>query len=283
MKVRGRTALITGASSGFGLLTAVELARRGARVFASMRDLGRAEALERACGEAGVHVQPVQLDVTDPDSIEGARRAVDDECGAADVVVNNAGFGMGGFVEQLDMKELRQQFETNFFGLVAVTQAFLPAMRAARRGTIINVSSIQGLVAVPGLGAYCASKFAVEGLSESLRHELLPFGIYVSLVEPGMFPTDIFDRNRRVAAAFQAPESPYRQRAERVEGLVNGLVGRSKADPKDVADCIADIAESARPRLRYLVGADARAQRLLHGALPFGIWERALALLSGGR
>src|SRR5688572_3980715 len=278
---RPDVALITGASSGFGLLTAVELARAGLRVFASMRDPSRDDRLRAALAEARVEAAVVQLDVTDPGSIMRAVEEVERAAGRIDVIVNNAGYGLGGAVEDLTMGELREQFETNFFGLVAVTKAVLPGMRERRHGRIINVSSVSGRVAFPGVAAYSASKFAVEGFSESMRHELLPFEVYVSLVEPGTFRTDIFDRNRRVAARASDPSSAWAEMTRKISAIVDGRVERSTADPRDVALVIAEIATAPRPRLRYLVGRDARAQKLLSRLLPDRLWETAVGRVTG--
>jgi NAD(P)-dependent dehydrogenase (short-subunit alcohol dehydrogenase family) len=259
------TALITGAGSGFGLLTAVELARRGFRVCAGLRDLSRAERLDEAARAAGVAVEKLALDVTDERTIA---KAVGD-AGPIDVLVNNAGYGLGGFLEDVTMDELRLQFETNFFGLVAMTKAVIPGMRERRRGHVINVSSISGRFAAPGVSAYCSSKWAVEGLSESLRHELRPLGVWVTLVEPGTFRTDIFGRNRRVARRADDPGSPFYDRSRNLERVVERNLARSTADPQAVADVIAKVALSKRPRLRYLVGKDARGQAFGKAVLPF--------------
>ena len=268
--------LITGASSGFGLLASVECARRGLRVFASMRDLGKAGRLDEAVAKAGLAVEKVRLDVTKPQSIADAVGEVVKKAGRIDVLVNNAGFGMAGALEDLTLDELREQFETNFFGVAALIQAVLPAMRERRSGRIINVSSIGGRVAMPVMSAYNSSKFAVEGLSESLRHEVRPFGVWVSLIEPGTFRTDIFDKNRRVAKRAHDPASPYFAFTEQMEAVVNERVARSKADPKDVARLIARVATAKRPRLRYLVGREARGMAIAKGLLPFGVLERAI-------
>jgi NAD(P)-dependent dehydrogenase (short-subunit alcohol dehydrogenase family) len=276
-----QVALVSGASSGFGLLTSIELARRGLAVFASVRDLGRADRLRAAAAEAAVSVEVIELDVSRSDSISRAVAEVERAAGKVDVLVNNAGYGIGGSVEDLSLAELREQFETNFFGLVELTKAVLPGMRERRRGRIINVSSVNGRIAVPGLSAYCASKFAVEGFSESLRHELLPFGVQVSLVEPGTYRTDIFDRNRRVAARTRDPSSPWYEISRRMEALVDRRVERATADPGQVARVIADIAQAPRPRLRYLVGRDARTESLLARILPARLWEAAVGRATG--
>ena len=280
-KTRPDVALVTGASSGFGLLAAVELARRGLRVFASMREPARADRLRNALDEASLNAEVIRLDVTRADEIEEAVSSIEGVAGGVDVLVNNAGYGLGGSVEDVAMEELREQFETNFFGLVALTKRVLPGMRERRRGRLINVSSIAGRVAFPGVAAYSASKFAVEGFSESLRHELLPFEVYVSLVEPGTFRTDIFERNRRIAARASDPTSAWAEMTRKISAIVDGRVEKSTADPREVALVIAEIATAARPRLRYLVGRDAVAQRLLARLLPDRLWESAVGRVTG--
>jgi NAD(P)-dependent dehydrogenase (short-subunit alcohol dehydrogenase family) len=264
-------ALVTGASSGFGLLASVELARRGLRVFASMRDLGKQTRLIDAARGAGVEVETVALDVTREPSIRAAVEHIAERTGGGgvDVLVNNAGFGLAGFFEDVDLAEFREQFETNFFGVIATTQTVLPHMRAQRRGRVINVSSIAGRLANPGMSAYCSSKWALEGLSESLRLELRPLGIDVVLIEPGTFKTDIFDRNRRVATRALDPASPNFRRAKRLEAFVDKLLARNHQDPADVARAIAHAATTRSPRLRYVVGRDARGEALGKAALPY--------------
>jgi NAD(P)-dependent dehydrogenase (short-subunit alcohol dehydrogenase family) len=269
-------ALVTGASSGFGLLTCIELARAGFRVFGSMRDLGRSNALEQAALAAGVGVERVAIDVTDVGTITTGVAEVVAKAGRIDVLVNNAGYGLGGFFEDVSDDELRAQFDTNFFGLAAMTRAVLPGMRERRQGRIINVSSIGGRVANPGLSAYSASKFAVEGLSESLRLELLEYGIFVVLIEPGTFKTDIFGKNRRLAKRAEDPRSPYYARAKQIEALVDRILARSKADPNDVALAIVHAAKAKAPRLRYLVGKDAHGEALAKAILPSKWFEAAV-------
>jgi NAD(P)-dependent dehydrogenase (short-subunit alcohol dehydrogenase family) len=189
------------------------------------------------------------------------------------VLVNNAGFGLGGALEDLTLDELREQFETNFFGTVAMTKAVLPGMRERRKGKIINVSSIAGRFGQPGATAYCSSKYAVEGLSEALRHEVSRFGIFVSLVEPGTFKTAIFTQNLRMARRAHDPGSPYFAFTKHMEGVLHRLLEKNSADPIAVAQCIAKIALAKKPRLRYLVGKDARAEALAKAVLPFGVLE----------
>jgi NAD(P)-dependent dehydrogenase (short-subunit alcohol dehydrogenase family) len=188
-----KTAIVTGSSSGFGLLTAIELALKGFTVIATMRDVNKAQPLLELAKENRVenfiHVLP--LDVTSTESILLFRDKLENYP-SIDVLVNNAGYALGGFSEELLIEDYRLQFETNFFGLIAVTQTVLPLMRAKKQGRIINMSSISGRIGFPGLSAYVASKHALEGYSESLRLELKPFGIDVSLIEPRSLSLDPF-------------------------------------------------------------------------------------------
>lgn len=268
-------ALITGTSSGFGLATSVELARRRFRVFATMRDLARSERLDRAAADAGADVEKLQLDVTSDDSVYEAVEEILSRAGRVDVLVNNAGFGMGGMLEDLTLEELREQFETNFFGVVRVTKAVLPGMRERRAGRIINMSSISGRVGVPGLSAYCSAKYALEGLSDSLRLELSGYGIRVVVIEPGSFRTDIFERNKRVARRALDPGSPHHAATMRGQAALDRRLPRMRTDAGTVARVIAHAATARRPRARYVVGADARAQLLARAVLPGRLIEAA--------
>ncbi|NOK38484.1 SDR family NAD(P)-dependent oxidoreductase [Corallococcus exercitus] len=264
-----RVALVTGASSGIGLFTSLELARNGFQVWASMRDLSRDSGLLTAAREAGVQVRTVRLDVTEPASIDAAMREVLATGGRLDVLVNNAGFAMDGFFEDLSEAELREQFETNFFGLAAVTRAALPTMRAQRSGRVINVSSISGRFAGPGYSAYCSSKWAVEGFSESLHYELRPFGISVSVIEPGGFyKTNILTRNRKLAARALDPASPYHALTLRMEADVARWLESMGGDLSEVARTIRHAALSPAPRLRYVIGRSARMKILRRTLLP---------------
>ena len=276
--------LITGCSSGFGLLTAARLATSGHTVYASMRDLGKQEALLAEVSTRGGEVRVIQLDVTDRQSIEAAIERIEQEQGRLDVVVNNAGYGIGGFFEELSEAEIREQFDTNFFGAQAVTRAALPLLRrtaaqSEHRTKVINISSIQGLAPLPLMGAYCASKFALEGFSEGLHFELQPFGVDVVLVEPGAFKTAIFAENRRMASRMGADASPYTRFGQRLLAMVEGRIasGRGAGDAEDVARLIERIINQPRPRLRYLIGASGRLRYLLRSILPFK-WYRRLVL-----
>ncbi len=271
--------LVTGASSGFGLATSVELARRGHRVFATMREPARADRLVEAARSAGVEgrIGVRRLDVAaDAAVVERAvREIVEASEGGLDALVNNAGVAAIGAVEDVPESEWRRVIEVNLFGALACVRACLPHMRARRAGTIVNLSSINGRIATPGLGPYNASKFALEALSETLRVELRPFGVHVVIVEPGQYATDIWGRDYDIATA---PDSPYGDMLEWWLGL-GGQPPPGAEDPADVARLIADIVEDPRPGLRYPVGqaGGARVDDLIRRHLrePEGIWAEA--------
>jgi NAD(P)-dependent dehydrogenase (short-subunit alcohol dehydrogenase family) len=304
-------ALITGASSGFGLLTAVTLAERGWRVIATMRDLERRSRLEEAARAAGVldRIEILLLDVNDAAQI--AALAATMAVRPVHAIVNNAGFAMAGFCDDVSDAELRRQFDTNFFAYAAVTRAFLPQLRQQGFGHIVMVSSISGRVGFPGIGSYVASKHALEGWTESLRLEMLPLGIQVALVEPGSFETGIWTRGAVVCEAAQEavldhgrsddtglPPIPPSTRKEwgaerslgtlpspnvdRMKKLVSRVLGSKKRpNPQIVADCIARILKTPRPRPRYVVGADARHVLLLRTLLPWRLYEQLIVKASG--
>jgi len=276
--MREKVALVTGSSSGIGLLTAVELARVGFKVVASMRDLARRGRLDQAAADAGIasRLDVRQLDVTNFDAIPAFVEGVVREYGRLDLLVNNAGFAVAGFAEDMKLDEIRLQFETNFFGHVAMTQAVLPVMRRQCSGHIIMVSPISGLHGAVVTSSYAASKFALEGWSESLRLEVNALGIKVVLVEPGAFQTDIWTRNVLLGEKAVAATSPNRARGERMREQVQKL---RKRDPIAVARVIAHIAQDPNPRLRYVVGPDAHIQLWLKRALPWKWHEKLLARL----
>lgn len=273
-----KVAIITGSSSGIGLLTAIEFAANGYRVVATMRDLGRSGRLEDAAQAASVRQQIDlrQLDVTDFDSLPGAIESIVRDHGRVDVLVNNAGFSVSGFVEDLSLDEVRLQFETNFFGAVAMTKAVLPVMRKQRSGHIIQVSSIGGLVAYPMLSAYAASKFALEAFSEALRIETHSLGIRVILIEPGSFDTDIWTRNVVVAKGALEEASPNRERSRRFSQVIKGR-GNKREDPRQVAQLILRVANDPNPRLRYLIGKAVRMQLWFKHLAPWHRYEKTIA------
>jgi NAD(P)-dependent dehydrogenase (short-subunit alcohol dehydrogenase family) len=271
-----KIALLTGASSGFGLLTSIELAKAGFRVVATMRDLGRRDKLDQAAAAAGLasQIDVRALDVTNFDAMPSFVDAVVRDHGRIDVLVNNAGFAVAGFAEDIQLDELRRQFETNFFGAVAMSKAVLPAMRRQRSGHIIQVSSISGLHGSVTVSSYSASKHALEGWSESLRLEVNGLGIKVVLVEPGAFATDIWTRGAVMGKKATQEASPNFQRSLRMRERIQKL---PKADPVEVARVIAAIAQDPNPKLRYLVGRDAKVQLALKRILPWKWHEKVIA------
>jgi NAD(P)-dependent dehydrogenase (short-subunit alcohol dehydrogenase family) len=273
-----KIAVVTGSSSGFGLQTVIELALAGYRVVATMRDLERRVRLEEAAKKAGVfgQIDMRQLDITQFDSLNDAVQGIVRDFGRIDVLVNNAGFATAGFVEDMTLNELRQQFETNFFGNVAMTKAVLPVMRAQKSGHIINISSVGGRVANPSLSAYCGSKFALEGFTESLRIETHSLGIRVTLVEPGSFDTDIWERNLSLTKQSQDSSSPNAERTNRFSQFIKDNA-KHRADPRKVAILIVKIAKNPNPKLHYLVGQDARLMVWMKNILPWRTYERLIA------
>jgi NAD(P)-dependent dehydrogenase (short-subunit alcohol dehydrogenase family) len=271
-----KIALVTGASSGFGLLTSIELAKAGFRVVATMRDLGRREHLDKAAASGGLtpKLDIRELDVTRFDTIQPFVDGVVRDYGRLDVLVNNAGFAVAGFAEDIKLEELRLQFETNFFGAVAMTKAVLPAMRRQRSGHIIQVSSISGLHGSVTVSSYSASKHALEGWSESLRMEVNSLGIKVVLVEPGAFQTGIWTRGARMGEESTKQTSPNIERSLRMRERLREL---PKADPIMVARLIVTIAQDLNPKLRYLVGRDAKIQLAMKRLLPWKWHEKVVA------
>lgn len=192
------------------------------------------------------------LDVTKPEQVDAAVAAATQRFGQIDVLVNNAGYGMVGAVEESDEREYRPMFETNVFGLIRMTQAVLPQMRARKSGTIVNLSSIGGLVSTPGFGLYNATKYAVEGLSEALAQEVKPLGIHVMIVEPGPFRTDFLARGEMPAALHIAD---YDQTAGKMREYAEKQNGRQPGDPKKAVAAIVKAVESSDPPLHLMLGA----------------------------
>jgi len=246
--------VITGCSTGFGLESALAFARRGDDVVATMRDMTKASALLRAAEAEGLRIEIAALDVTDTESVERAVDGVLQRTGGIDVVVNNAGTGARAAVETFPDHVVRAVFETNVFGVLRVLRAVLPGMRERRRGAVVNVSSVAGLVPVPFNALYGATKHALEAFSEALAFELEPWGIRVAIVEPGYFRTAIGDN---VAAMTELdPASPYAAAERRaLEGAIRSVDGGD--DPRLVAATIVDAATTATPHLRWPVGKDA--------------------------
>lgn len=265
-----KTVLITGTSSGFGLLATVGLAKKGYHVIATMRDLKRQGELVMLAEKERIRdlITFERMDVTKKDEIATLFTIVEKRFGKLDVLINNAGFAQGGFLKELDEEDWYRQFETNFFGVVRVTKTFLPLLRKSGGGKIINISSISGYFGFPGLGPYVASKHALEGFSESLRLELLEENITVSLVEPASFKTKIWEKGL-AAIDFQRERSLFQQ----------NLIAQARrnitasADPEDVVRVIIKICESEKPGLRYPVGKGAKPLYHIKSLLPWSLVE----------
>ncbi|MRX54528.1 SDR family oxidoreductase [Bacillus idriensis] len=269
-----KTVLITGASSGFGMLAAHRLAKAGYDVIATMRNIGKKDLLMKSIEDDGLRdrVTLLKLDVTSAESIHALTHFLN-ERGKIDILINNAGYAFGGFGEEITVDEYREQFETNFFGVIAVTQAVLPFMRSQRSGKIINMSSISGLIGFPGLSPYVSSKHALEGFSESLRLEVKPFGIDVILVEPGSFSTKIWTTGKKVSPVSMEASSPY---YPYMTGIENELErGREKlGNPAEVVELLVKICEKKTGvKLRYTVGKGVRMSLFLKRVLPWSVWE----------
>jgi NAD(P)-dependent dehydrogenase (short-subunit alcohol dehydrogenase family) len=272
------TVLVTGASTGIGEATVMHLRELGFSPIAAVRKDEDAERLE------GHGLRTTRIDVTDADQIAAARDELGDEPLAG--LVNNAGIAVAAPLEFLPIDQLRQQLEINLIGQAAVTQAFLPALRRGR-GRIVNVSSIGGRVGLPLVGAYNASKFGLEGLSDSLRRELRPHGVDVILVEPGGVKTPIWTKGEELADEMLEDVPPE---AERLYGRLIAAVRtgtqriarETGIEPSEVAEVIGKALTSSRPRARYLVGSDAKQRAVMAKLLPARVMDRLIGRALGG-
>ncbi|SEA99622.1 NADP-dependent 3-hydroxy acid dehydrogenase YdfG [Thalassobacillus cyri] len=270
-----KTVMITGASNGFGYLTAVKCAEKGFRVIATMRNMKYANRFEEEIQDPVVRnrIIPRQLDVTDHDSLRSFQVSLT-TIDRVDVLINNAGFAVGGFAEEVPVETYRKQFETNFFGMIAVTQMVLPIMRKQGFGKVLNVSSISGQVAFPGLSPYVASKHAVEGFTESLRLELQPYGIDAAVIQPGSFRTNIWTKGTYIPEEARHPDSPYADYMKNIKDYME--VSREKmADPALVATFTSKLAERSHWRkVCYPIGKGVRTTMAVKRILPWKAWER---------
>ena len=250
-----KVAIVTGSSSGIGYETALILARNGFRTFASMRNLEKGKTISDIATKEKLELHIIKLDVTDERSVTDAIKTIKADAGRIDVLVNNAGYGLAGSLEDLSMSEIKAQFETNVFGLIRVTQAVLPTMREQKSGIIVNISSIGGKVAIPLQSPYHSTKFAVEGLSESIAYDLEPFGIKVVIIEPGAIKTN-FETGMVVAQNTQNPKSPYYNKMQKLQSSINSHF-KDGTTPAKVAEVILNAITTPNPNLRYTVGEDA--------------------------
>ncbi|HEY3485159.1 MAG TPA: SDR family oxidoreductase, partial [Ilumatobacteraceae bacterium] len=268
------TVLITGCSSGFGLLTAVAFARRGDDVVATMRDTGKAGALLDAAGAAGVTVEVAPLDVCDQASIDATVDRVEAEHGGIDVLVNNAGVETFGAIHLSTGDDVLRQLDTNVAGIVRMVRAVAPGMIARRAGAIINVGSVAGSVGMPYGGLYAASKHAVEGLTEAMHFELAVHGIRVSVIQPGQFATDLGAKSIIVAGMDE--DTPEYVRWQAFRTAMRKLVQGEPRDPQLVADVIVEAATTDTPRLRWRAGDDAELVLSTKASMDFEAFEATM-------
>ena len=270
----GDAVLITGASTGLGLATALELAAAGFRVFASVRQEESRHVVEQAAAAKGLKLETLRLDLSEPASIEAAVSTVRDSAGGIYALVNNGGIGLRGCLEDCSAEEIRSLFETNVFGTIEATRAVLPLMRAAGCGRVVTISSVAGRVCGWGVTLYCATKWAQEGFGEGMAQELAPFGIQSILVEPGIIKTERWEEHRGTAAGAHETTSPYHPLFWASEAIADKIVERSPTRPEDVARAVREALTATDPKLRYVVGRGARIVIALRRHLPPSIFER---------
>ena len=251
---RALVAVVTGSSGGIGLSTSLALAGNGYLTYATMRNLAKRDSIQSIADKQRLPIRIVQLDVTDENSIKSAIQSILSETGRIDLLVNNAGYGLTGAFEDIGIDEIKAEYETNLYGVIRVTQQVLPIMRKQGSGRIINISSGAGRFGYPGGSAYVSSKFALEGLSESIAYELEQFGIKVILVEPGVVRTN-FGENMVIARKAQDPNSPYSQMMQMMSSI-RGKMLENASDADLVAKVVVEAATAKEPVLRYLAGKD---------------------------
>ena len=263
---------ITGCSSGFGFLTALECAKT-CQVIATVRSEKGKEALLEKSIKHNISIDIQFCDVTDPVSIDTLVTYIKTEYNRLDCLINNAGIGLGGFFEDTAMDQVETVFNTNCFGLMAMTKACLPLLRESTPAKIINISSIAGLSASPMISIYNASKWAVEGFSESLMFELKPFGIDVVLVEPGQFKTKILSDNLHFGTDVHSEESIYYDVSQKALKAFQKKQAKGVPDPKPVVKLCAKLVHKKKPRFRYLIGWDAHVRLYFRRLLPFELYR----------
>lgn len=272
------TVLVTGGTDGLGRATAIMLAARGYRVFAGGRNAERRAALDQQARDRKLPLETFELDVRDDSSVNACISEIERRAGPVDVLVNNAGIAIGAAMEEISIDDLRKVYDTNVFGLLRVTKRVLPEMRRRRGGRIVNMSSIAGKISSPILGSYSSSKHAVEAVSDSLRHELHPFDIFVVLIEPGYIETSMNQTAYELSSAYtrQAQQSPYRGV---YEGFLAGWEKTREAatdKPEDCARVVLRAVEENPPQPRYLVTRPAKIAALMRRVLPDRAFDRGM-------
>lgn len=252
MKNDKKTWFITGTSQGIGLVLVKQLLAQGFNVVATARN---ADSVKKAVGSSSDQFLPLQVNLINEESVKEAVNSAIEHFGSIDYLVNNAGYGLIGGIEESSDVEVRANFDVNVFGLLNVTRAVLPHMRSAKFGHIINLSSVFGLIAGGGWGIYCGTKFAVEGLSEALAQEVKPFGINVTIIEPGYVRTNFLNTSSLITSAN--PIEEYTSIREGVRAHQNDIPGNQPGDPEKVPELIIKVTQNPEPPLRLLTGSDA--------------------------
>jgi NAD(P)-dependent dehydrogenase (short-subunit alcohol dehydrogenase family) len=282
-----KSVLITGATDGLGRATAILLAQHGYRVFAAGRSAEKRAQLDALAREKKLPLETLELDVCDGASVERAVAAVQRKAGAIDVLFNNAGVNFSAAVEDLSLEDWRLQFETNFFGVLRVTQAVVPDMRQRKRGRIVMMSSVSGFVTAPTQGAYSSSIFALEALSNALRLELYPFGVEVVLIEPGYIVTGIQQAAMELSKPYleKMNSGPYAPLYARFLASVTGARAKSHTTPEDCARIVLRAIEAPTPKIRYLVTGLAVlakwSKRLLSDRMVDRVFRRRFGIVRG--
>jgi NAD(P)-dependent dehydrogenase (short-subunit alcohol dehydrogenase family) len=273
------TILVTGGTDGLGRAASLLLANEGYRVFAGGRNAKRRAALDVEANDRNLPLATLEMDVTDDESVNRAISEIEQQAGPVEILINNAGIAIAAAMEDISMADLRKQFETNFFGVVRVSQRVLPAMRDRRRGRIINMSSVAGLLGNPILGPYAGSKHALEGISDAMRLELTPFGVYVVLIEPGYIPTNIENAAADLSAGYveRARTSAYRLVYEGFQAGWKRATANPKYTPEDCARVILRAIRDTPPRPRYPVTSVAHTVRWMKRLLSDRTLDRMLA------
>ena len=249
-----KVAIVTGSSSGIGFETALALAKEGYFTYATMRDTTKSDKIKEIAQKENLKINVLELDVDDEKSVKSAIAQILDQKQRIDVLVNNAGWGLWGCVEDVSVDEFKEQFETNFFSIIRLIQEVAPTMRKQSSGTIVNVSSVVGRIGFPASPAYISSKFALEGLSESMRFEFAPFGVDVIIIEPGVIKTN-FMKNMKMAKKSEL-DTVYKDITTKVVSGVKMMVEMG-TPPKEVANTIVKAIKDKKPLPRYVVGNDA--------------------------
>lgn len=261
-----KVAVVTGSSSGIGLETAIHLAKNGFKTYATMRNTSKSDTIKQRSQSENLPIEILQLDVTDEASVKNAIKTITEKEGRIDVLVNNAGYALLGAVEDLSTEEIKDQFDTNVYGPYRTVREVLPTMRKQKDGRIITISSIAGFMGMPIGSAYVASKFAVEGFTESLRHEVSQFGIHACVVEPGAIKTHIMEGSPIAKKATE--NSAYAEITQAIGQAMGDMLKNQASPPSVVAEAVLEAATSENPETRYVAGEDAKTIQQARKSMP---------------